>query len=202
MDIYSHNNLFVNNKYLSWYYHIIEKAISQHRKRSVIVYFENHHILPVSIFPEYSKGKWNTVLLTPREHFICHWLLTKFTENQYKLKMFKALHKMTRSRGQRNLSSRHYNIARKYNSEYMKINNPSLREDVKQKMSASAKKRKASVDTKKKLSENNSRYWLGKESPIRNTRFYNNGITQKMFREEDVPPGWVRGRLNKPWNKK
>ena len=32
------------------------------------------------------------------------------------------------------------------------------------------------------------------------TKFYNNGIEQRMFREDEIPNGWVKGRLNKPWN--
>jgi len=44
------------------------------------VYYENHHILPKSIFPEYENlhyNKWNGVLLTAREHYICHALIWK-----------------------------------------------------------------------------------------------------------------------------
>lgn len=31
-------------------------------------------------------------------------------------------------------------------------------------------------------------------------KFYNNGKIQKMLFENDVPLGWVKGRLNKAWN--
>lgn len=40
------------------------------------VYFEKHHIKPKSIGGDNSKD--NLVLLTPREHFICHALLIRF----------------------------------------------------------------------------------------------------------------------------
>ena len=40
-------------------------------------YFEFHHILPRSLFPNWIKRKSNTVPLTAREHFFCHQLLTK-----------------------------------------------------------------------------------------------------------------------------
>ena len=40
-------------------------------------YFEFHHILPRSLFPNWIKRKSNIVPLTAREHFFCHQLLTK-----------------------------------------------------------------------------------------------------------------------------
>ena len=40
-------------------------------------YFEFHHILPKSLFPNWIKRKSNIVSLTAREHFFCHQLLTK-----------------------------------------------------------------------------------------------------------------------------
>lgn len=38
-------------------------------------YYENHHIIPRSL--NGSNSSENLVLLTAREHFICHWLLVK-----------------------------------------------------------------------------------------------------------------------------
>ena len=49
-------------------------------------YFEFHHILPRSIFPNWSKRKSNIVPLTLREHFFCHQLLTKIYPNAFELK--------------------------------------------------------------------------------------------------------------------
>jgi len=40
-------------------------------------YFEFHHILPRSLYPNWIKRKSNIVSLTQREHFFCHQLLTK-----------------------------------------------------------------------------------------------------------------------------
>lgn len=40
-------------------------------------YFEFHHILPRSLFPNWTKRKSNIVPLTAREHFFCHQLLAK-----------------------------------------------------------------------------------------------------------------------------
>ena len=60
---------------------IIEHAKSEEklglRKKGNGNYYEKHHILPKSLFPLWSKKKSNLVLLTAREHFFCHQLLTK-----------------------------------------------------------------------------------------------------------------------------
>lgn len=47
------------------------------RKNFPNQYFEFHHILPKSLFPNWIKRKSNIVPLTAREHFFCHQLLTK-----------------------------------------------------------------------------------------------------------------------------
>lgn len=62
---------FLENKYTKWYFRIIENAQLQARNKK-FGYFERHHIIPKSI-----EKNDNTVLLTAKEHFICHLLLTK-----------------------------------------------------------------------------------------------------------------------------
>ena len=65
----------VNNKYYTWYKAICQRATNRTLPKNT--YTEIHHILPRSLYPEYSKNPKNLVTLTAREHFICHWLLTK-----------------------------------------------------------------------------------------------------------------------------
>lgn len=80
-------NIFIQNKYTTWYFNIINKAKFECRVKSKDQYYEAHHIIPNSII----KNK-NTVLLTAREHFVCHVLLCKMCENkQHKSKMYFAL---------------------------------------------------------------------------------------------------------------
>jgi hypothetical protein len=195
------NIYFKQNKYKKWYDNIIINAISRGwTRKSSPVYTEKHHIIPKSL--NGTNCKKNLVFLTAREHFICHWLLTKMVTDQYKYKMYKALHKMTQNHsGQRYFSSTQYEIARKYNSICMKENNPSKRDDVKKKISIAHLGKKATEETKSKMSKNNSKYWLGKQNVFKGSKFYNNGIQQKMFFDNDVPAGWIQGRLNPPWNK-
>lgn len=63
------------NKYDVWYDSLINKAKSQNRTKNSGDYFENHHILPKSLGG--SNDVDNLVLLTAREHFLAHWMLTK-----------------------------------------------------------------------------------------------------------------------------
>ena len=72
----------------SAYLAIITKAKSESRKKGRGVYYENHHILPRSLFPRWIDKKSNQVLLTAREHYFCHQLLSKIYQND---KMFLAL---------------------------------------------------------------------------------------------------------------
>jgi len=51
-------------------------------------YVEQHHIIPRSM------GGKDTVSLSARQHFICHWLLTKMTQGDDRLKMISAFSKM------------------------------------------------------------------------------------------------------------
>lgn len=56
-------------------------------------YTEKHHILPRSMWPEHATCSWNTVRLSAYDHFICHWLLAKITDDR---KMVFALNNMMR----------------------------------------------------------------------------------------------------------
>jgi hypothetical protein len=68
--------LFTANKYTSWYYDIVTRA----KTRALDSYTEKHHIVPRSLGGDNSVE--NLVNLTAREHFICHWLLTKMVSNK------------------------------------------------------------------------------------------------------------------------
>jgi hypothetical protein len=78
----------LRNKYTSCYEQIVVR--SQLRTLPVDVYVERHHIIPRSIGGNNSKS--NLVVLTAREHFICHWLLIKMlSPGIERSKMFRAL---------------------------------------------------------------------------------------------------------------
>ena len=91
--------IFIDNKYTATYYRIVERA----RFRIQQGYAENHHIIPESFyinrvrpgsigFVEGNPNDPNNIIrLTPREHFICHWLLTKMISGEAKHKVCNAL---------------------------------------------------------------------------------------------------------------
>lgn len=83
--------LFLNNKYTDIYYSIIFNAKS--RSLNENFYYENHHIIPKCLGG--SDNFENMIKLTAREHFICHWLLTKMSDNtNHKLKLISAFQYM------------------------------------------------------------------------------------------------------------
>ena len=89
--------MYLSNKYTEWYNRIISSAKTRGFELKldatrVLGYVEQHHILPASLGG--SKKKDNLVFLTAREHFICHWLLTKMCSGQYKIKMAYAFNRM------------------------------------------------------------------------------------------------------------
>ena len=69
------------------YNEIVENSLKQSRSKYDAIYYESHHIIPKCLGG--SNEKNNIVLLTFREHFICHHLLCKIhkndTDNYYKL---------------------------------------------------------------------------------------------------------------------
>ena len=84
MDIYSS----YNSKYERWYYNIIKNAKCQIRFKGDNCYYERHHIIPKAF--NGTNTNENLVLLTYREHLLCHWLLTKIYEGSDKAKMIHA----------------------------------------------------------------------------------------------------------------
>lgn len=76
------------NKYNKWYKNITDNA----RGRVLKTYTEKHHVIPKSLggVDNYE----NLVYLTAREHFICHWLLTKIYTGKDYHKMLNALRMM------------------------------------------------------------------------------------------------------------
>ena len=74
----------------------------------------------------------NTVLLTAKEHFVCHHLLTKFTKGKDNLRMLKALTQFQRDgkNTNRNITARQFQIIKEANSKSMSgKNNPSFGKD-------------------------------------------------------------------------
>lgn len=71
--------------YAKIYSKIVESRLLEKRSRKDGKYYESHHIIPKSHGG--SDRKENRILLTPREHFICHRLLCKIYPDCPKMKL-------------------------------------------------------------------------------------------------------------------
>ena len=78
------------------YKRLYNSIVTNARLQERDCYTETHHIVPRSLGGADTED--NLVILTAREHFIAHWLLSKFTVGPNKGKMIKALSLM-RSEG-------------------------------------------------------------------------------------------------------
>lgn len=155
------------NKYTRWYNNITEQA----KSRIIDGYTEKHHIVPRSLGGNDDAS--NLVNLTAREHFVCHWLLTKITKGEDRAKMLLAL-QMMKGQGQyqqrynTKITARVYNTIReevgRVNSERNKGRVQPLEENIKQRAAQTGRKRAPFTDewrakmSASKLGENNNRY--------------------------------------------
>jgi hypothetical protein len=93
---------------------IIQKAKSENRirfnkKDPKYIYYENHHIIPACM--NGSDNSFNRILLTAREHYICHKLLTYIYKGNKKL--VDAFWRMTFNKNKNHIkSARDYAYAR------------------------------------------------------------------------------------------
>jgi len=158
--------MYLTNKYTKWYYQIINNASD----RFLQSYTEVHHIIPRSL--RGSNKKSNLVELTAREHFICHWLLTKMTTEENKIKMLLALQCMRR------------------NGRKQKRYSTAITSRVYEKLKTELSKWQSFRNT----GSGNPMY--GK-SAVRdkNLKWYNNGINNIYVSEGTQPEEYKRGRL-------
>jgi len=192
------NTIYLSNKYTRWYYCIINYAMA--RDPNSIGYRERHHIIPESFYinriRQGPKG-WlegnpndisNIVTLTPREHFICHWLLTKMVVGVAYTKMERAL--------------TYFQVASKYQERIL-----SSGQYARIKLAASLKG--CEEETRSKISKANtgkrrteqqcqaqSRRLKGRHGTAINKLWWNNGSVSIRCQR---PPGdgWTRGQLKK-----
>jgi hypothetical protein len=152
------------NKYTRWYNNITEQA----KVRTIDGYTEKHHIIPRSLGG--SNDADNIVRLTAREHFVCHWLLTKMHLGEARGKMINALYLMQgKNKYQdRYINSKVYEKLRQDYSQYISDLNKGriqpLEEKARQIAAITGRKRAPfSEEWRAKMSEskqgeNNNRY--------------------------------------------
>lgn len=117
--------MFQSNKYSLWYFNIIDVAKSRNLQTSI----EKHHIIPKSLGGDNSPS--NIANLTPREHFICHLLLTKFTTGKERIKMLYAFNRMHYGKNRYISNSKHYEKIREEAIQNLSLRNTGQKRSIK-----------------------------------------------------------------------
>jgi len=101
------------------YRSIIDKALNENRVKSKLSYYERHHIIPSCVGGTNDKN--NLVLLTAKEHFICHKLLCEIYDSPKLKYAYWAMCKQTGGDMKRNyrVSSKTYENAKKEAMEFL-----------------------------------------------------------------------------------
>jgi hypothetical protein len=110
--------------YKKIYNDLIESRLKlNHSKKEKDCFYEKHHIIPKCLGG--SNTKINLILLTPREYYIAHLLLTQMYEGKEKAKICYALIMMccVNNSQKRIVSSKQYELAKKLVSENCKGEN-------------------------------------------------------------------------------
>lgn len=119
MKLGKRSDLFLDNKYTNWYFSIINSA--QNRSENT-EYTEKHHIIPKSLGG--SNDLDNIVILSAKEHFIVHHLLTKMLDSkELRGKMWSAFFLMHLGHEGRVTYARTYSLAKEHMSQHKKVIN-------------------------------------------------------------------------------
>ncbi len=201
--------MFNNSKYTKWYKNICSK-----RYEGIT---EKHHIIPKCLGG--TDDIDNLVDLSPKAHFICHWLLTKMIDDKVrKQKMFYAFNFML-CKPKDLKEKRYYPCSRVYQiaKKLLRENNPNNHENVRRKISLSRKKAwenptKAMIDGIEKMRQSK----IGKEPPNKGKKaihkvtnetkellskqrtgrkWYNDGIKTYFIFPEDAKTNYKKGRI-------
>lgn len=105
--------------YIKIYEQIINQAENQDRKKNINNVFEKHHIIPKSV--NGGDYKDNLVLLTPKEHYICHKLLVEiYKGTKFERKMYYAMWCMINGNGNQKRFSSSSRIYENFKKEFIK----------------------------------------------------------------------------------
>jgi len=196
------------------YQSINDKAASQNRKKfkkdqEKYIYYENHHIIPKCLGG--TNDKENLILLTAKEHFVCHKLLTFIYKGNRKIA--NAFFKMSTIKTKKiiyNVSSKDYTYARELISlipmseEHKKniaISNtlkPHYKsEKFKNTMRNCRKNFKHSEETKQKIKEKRKL----QVSPMKN-KYHTKEAKEKMSNIKKGKPSNFKGKHHNEESKK
>jgi hypothetical protein len=142
-------DIYIPNSYTNTYYKIVNRSFQENRKRSDDRLYEEHHIIPKSCGG--TDDQSNLVLLTPKEHYICHRLLPKMVKSKFHYeKMIYALWCLINGNGR----SKRYSPSGKI-YQMIKEQQSKTRSERMKGENNSFYGKTHTEETKRKLSENN-----------------------------------------------
>jgi hypothetical protein len=164
--------MFYDNKYRKWYFTIIEAAKS--RKEDLIG--ERHHIVPKCLGG--SDEEDNIVLLTFREHYVAHALLTKIHPSKDLIHAFWCMSFMNRKKYQ---NSHLYEMARSaYVENISGSNHPMKRKESREKISKSWNEERKNNQAEKVSGD---KHWTKKRNMGDHAKFMRSKLTQEFLVE-------------------
>lgn len=180
--------------YKKIYNDLIKRGIN--RDRTPAEYYEKHHIIPRCLGGDNVTS--NISVLTCREHFLAHQLLTKIYPDNRRL-TYAFLCMIRDPHGKRTIKSKYYEFIKRAMANMQRavfINNNPMRES------------NAKLQHSLRMKSNNPQHTHPDrcrrftESPSKGKVAYNNGIKNKYFEEGSQPTGWVVGLLpyKRNWN--
>lgn len=209
-----------NSHFLKKYVNFLKKCFVQNINYKG--YVEVHHICPKAktLFPEYANlthHKWNCIKLTPRQHFIAHWMLWKcYGDSQYRCfwmmvhgvktkkhderykcsnsKLF-ALLKEEHSRNMR--GDKNYFHNHKFVGENNHFYGKTHTQETKELISKRGKGRKDSKETKikKSLSHKGKKHSNASIEHLKNLKWYHDPVTKNQTKALECPVGFQLGRV-------
>jgi hypothetical protein len=204
------------------YHALYDRIIDRARTRTLDEYTEQHHVIPRSFGGSNSKD--NLVRLTPREHFICHFLLCKmsiaYTPQWHSaLKAFQMMCSKSPAHQTRYINSRLYAVMKCHMSATMSASQKGEKNSQYGTcwIHRNLEKKKIKIDelstyiaqgwTKgrvaKKISKKRRRVIKRPQSTKeRNSQYgtmwINDGLKNKKIEkiyESEIPLGWKKGRI-------
>lgn len=190
------------------YTNLIEKARNRGlNKKSLNYQTEKHHIIPKCL--NGTNDLVNLVLLTPKEHYVAHHLLSKIYPNHVgcfmAYRMMCIMDSADTHRGKFKISASEFQKMREHYSKFRK--NFKYSEESKQKMRKKRKNtdnmRKPKTRTEALIREQQRRidmgFFKGKNNPMYGSTFtwYNDGIRNYRIKENDDITGLIKGKIEK-----
>jgi hypothetical protein len=135
------------------YQRIYDQIIDRARDRELDCYREKHHITPKCLGGSDSKS--NLVELTAREHFICHWLLSRLYPEEPKLSYAFWMMSTSKRPNRYRPSSRTYEEAKQLQSTLrsLQLLGHITSEETKEKISKSNRGKKRTEEECKRISD-------------------------------------------------